>query len=134
MTDPRGEGDYLDLIIPQSFQWPKIPAYYNVCTDPSIENAKRRRNRRRRRKIEGKTDNSSERTRVIFKRLLLYISVPKLLRAPNQGWSLLYLIRKSIPSSAKVRKFSGNHKDVSEIYRMCYFFRRPGFDSTYNNP
>lgn len=45
--------------------------------------------------------------RVIFRRLLLYISIPKLLKAPNQGWSLLYLIRKSILSSSKVRKFNG---------------------------
>lgn len=27
MTDPRGEGDYLDLIIPQSVQWPKTYQY-----------------------------------------------------------------------------------------------------------
>lgn len=103
-----------------------IPVYYNVCTDTSIENEKKEKEEQEENKEEKEGEKDKRRKgsrrqttqmRVIFRRLLLYISIPKLLKAPNQGWSLLYLIRKSILSSSKVRKFNGDHRDVSEINR-----------------
>lgn len=102
-----------------------IPVYYNVCTDTSIENEKKEKEEQEENKEEKEEEKDKRRKRrrqtiqmrVIFRRLLLYISIPKLLKAPNQGWSLLYLIRKSILSSSKVRKFNGDHRDVSEINR-----------------